>query len=122
MPRDLFLMPALQLQNLKSLLLQDAQCPDIPPMSSLTYLRMSCEPAATQTMLPLPSLPMLEVLTLDGVGSCPSLSCLHRLTRLSLTGRYLSGPAVYPASAHILQIIKVCHACSSLFLCTGAFA
>ena len=122
MPQDLFLMQTSQLQNIQGLLLQDAQCPDFPTMPRLTHLRMSCEPVATQAVLPLPSLPMLEVLTLEGVSKCPSLSCLSRLTSLSLTGCYLSGPPVYSASADILQIIKVCHACSCLCPCTGAFA
>ena len=122
MPRDVFLMQTSQLQNVQSLLLQDAQCPAFPPMPRLTHLRTSWEPAATQTWLPLPIPPMLEALTLEGVSSCPNSSCLSGLTRLSLTGRHLSGPPVSPASADILQVIKVCPACPSLFLCTDAVA
>ena len=86
-------------------------------MPRLSQLSMSFEPDAAQPMLPLPKLTMLEVLDLDGVSSCPSLTCLSRLTRLSLTGGILSEPPVYAASADILQSIKVCDACSNVFSC-----
>ncbi len=99
-----------QLQNTQGLELQDAQCLDLPPMPRLLRLTMSFEPDAAQAVLPLPKLNMLEVLSIDGVSSCPSLSCLSRLTRLSLTIN-LSGPILHPASADLSQGVKVCHAC-----------
>ena len=117
MPRDLVLMQASQLQGILRLELHDAQCPDFPPMPSLTQLTMSFQPDTAHPMLPLPKLTMLEALTIQGVSSCPSLGCLSRLTRLLLINRPRSGPTRYPASADILQSIKVCNACSPLVMC-----
>ena len=111
-----------QLQNIQRLDVQDAQCPDFPPMPKLSQLSLSFQPGAAQPVLPLPNLTMLEVLELDGVSCCPSLSCLSRLTRLSLTGRNPSQLAVYTASADILQSIKVCDACCPMFVCTNAIS
>ena len=83
-----------QLQNIQRLNLQDAQCPDVPPLPRLTQLSMSFVPDAAQAVLPLPNLMMLEVVSIHGVSTCPSLSCLSRLTMLSLSGSNLSGPTV----------------------------
>ena len=59
-PQYLCLMQASQLQDIQSLDIRDAQCPDLPPMPSLTYLFMSFEPLAAHAMLPLPNLTQLE--------------------------------------------------------------
>ena len=122
MPRDLLLMQASQLQNIQRLDLWDAQCPDFPPMPRLTCLTLSFEAVTAHAMLPLPNLTVLEVLVIQGIGSCPSLSCLSRLTRNSLSANHLSGSTMYPVSADVLQSIKVCNACSAMSVCTDAFA
>ena len=122
MPQDLVLMQTPQQKNIQHLELQDAQCPDLPPMLSLSQLSMSFMPDTALAVLPTPKLTMLEVLNLIGVRSCPSISCLSRLTRLSWAGRNLSGSTVSPASADILQSIKVCNACSTMLVCRDAFA
>lgn len=76
MPWDLFHMQMSQLQNIQCLDLWNAQCPDFPPMPRLSRLTMSHEPVTGHAMLPLPKLTMLEVLFIQGVDHCPSLSCL----------------------------------------------
>ena len=121
-PRDLLLMQASQLQNIQRLDLWDAQCPDFPLMPRLTCLTLSFEAVTAHAMLPLPNLTVLEVLVTQGIGSCPSLSCLSRLTRNSLSANHLSGSTMYPVSADVLQSIKVCNACSAMSVCTDAFA
>ena len=131
MPRDLLLMPASQLQNIRRLDLWDAPCPDFPPMPRLTHLTVTCEPDPAHAMLPLRSLTMLQGLEIHGIGSCPSLSSLSRLTRLVLGSHPLpaegapAGPAVppvYQASADLPQVLKVCHASSILLPPTSALA
>lgn len=121
-PRDLLLMQASQLQNIQRLDLWDAQCPDFPLMPRLTCLTLSFEAVTAHAMLPLPNWTVLEVLVTQGIGSCPSLSCLSRLTRNSLSANHLSGSTMYPVSADVLQSIKVCNACSAMSVCTDAFA
>ena len=108
-----------QLHNIQRLDLWAAECPDFPPMPRLTHLTMSFEPVTAHAKLPLPSLTMLEVLTIWGADSWPSLGCLRRLTRLSVISRCF--PYVPTLSADVLQSIQVCPACST-FLCTDAFA
>ena len=76
MPWDLFHMQMSQLQNIQCLDLWNAQCPDFPPMPRLSRFTMSHEPVTGHAMLPLPKLTMLEVLFIQGVDHCPSLSCL----------------------------------------------
>ena len=123
-PQDLCLMQASQLQDIQLLDIRDAQCPDLPPMPSLSYLIMCFEPLAAHAMLPLPRLTQLEVLCIQGVDNCPSLSCLSRLTRLELSSHSLPGGATVPggASADISQGIKVCHAPLTLLLPTAGIA
>ena len=106
-----------QLQNIKRRDLWDAQCPDIPPMPRLTHLFVSFANEAV-AMLHLSKFTLLQVLVIRGVNSCPSLSCLSRLTGLSLSGGFIVRPLRYSVSA---DSIKVRLACSTL-LFTDAFA
>ena len=116
-PQDLLLMQSSQLEDIQHLELHGAQRPDLPPMPKLSELRLSFVQDTALQVLPNPTLMMLEVLKLHNVSSCPSLGCLSRLTRLSLTG----GPPG-PVSIGIWQSFKVCNACSLMFVCTDAIA
>ena len=95
--------------------------PRLPSHAQTVTAELVISARRSPTSVPLPNLTMLEVLELDGVSCCPSLSCLSRLTRLSLTGNP-SELTMYTASANILQSIKVCDACSSMFVCKNAFS
>ena len=137
MPQDLLLMQTSRLQNIQDLELQDAQCPDFPPVPRLTELTMSFRPSKAHPMFPLPKLTVLEALAIEGVSSCPSLTCLSRLTRLSLTAQSQPCPqplltyckasrcallapprlcAWMPLSDHTL--VCVARACLNLGICT----
>ena len=97
--------------GIQRLELWEAECPDFPLMPRLTQLTVSFESVTGHAMLPLHGLTTLEVLTIWAAHILPSLSCLSRLTKLSLMGPYHSGsPQNSQASPDLSQAIKVRHA------------